>query len=417
MYVYPRKDCPHIKYNSFLSIDEFKKISFQNLKCEDCSESNEIWVCITCGKAFCGRYVNNHYYEKHYLKDKSHGICISMIDLSVWCYQCMTDGFSDPGSYIETPLSSEYVKIISDFKFGDSSSVNKNDVDSSLGFSKEQILKIKYDNFIELLKNNKFRNITFLVGPGINIDKETNETILQNIFKNVKNKNSSFEKINLENLFKKELFISNPNLLYLFLKELKLNEKNIKPNISHYFIRYIIDKNLGYYVFTENFEGNEVKSGLLQKNVVFGKGNLFEGHCAKCNKKIDIKMINKGIEEEKIVKCDKCEGPCKPKIVLEGEETDKYFYIQTDNILHCDLIFIIGSDLLSMPFKDVTQIININNPWIVVINQEEIGNYKYYDFSSKELFIKGNCEDSIKKIINDCGWKKGFCSKFKINID
>ena len=155
----------------------------------------------------------------------------------------------------------------------------------------------------------------------------------------------------------------------------------------------------------------------MQKNVVFGKGNLFEGHCANCNKKIDIKMINKGIEEENIVKCDKCEGPCKPKIILEGEETDKYFYIQTDNLLHCDLIFIIGSDLLSMPFKDVTQIININNPWIVAINQEEIGNYKYYDFSSKELFIKGNCENSIKKIINDCGWNKDFCSKFKINIE
>ena len=417
MYVSPRKDCTHIKYNTFLALDEFKKISFQNLKCEECSEINELWICISCGKAFCGRYVNNHYYEKHYLKDKSHSICISMLDLSVWCYQCMTEGYKDPGSYIESPISSEYVKIISDFKFGDSESINKNDINSSLGLTKEQLLKIKYDNFIELLKNYKFRNICFLIGPGANIDKETNENILKNIFKKVKSKHSSFEKINFENLFTKELFISNPNLLYLFLKELKLNEKEyINPNITYYFIRYIIEKNLGFFVFTENFEGIEIKSGLLQKNVVFGKGNLFEGHCANCNKKIDIKMINKGIEEEKIIKCDECEGPCKPKITLEGEEIDKYFYIQTDNILHCDLIFIIGSDLLSLPFKDVTQIMNINNPWIVVINQKEIGDFKYYDISNKELFIQGNCEDVIKKLINDCRWNKELNLKFKINL-
>ena len=419
MYVSPKTDCPHIKYNSFLPIDEFKKISFENLKCECCSEANEIWVCITCGKSYCGRYINNHYYNNHYLKDKSHSICISMLDLSVWCYQCMTSGFEDPGSYIESPISSEYVKTISDFKFGDSTTIKKSDINSSLGISKEQSLKIKYDNFIELLKNYKFKNVTFLVGPEININKESNNNYKKFIFDKTKEKyKQEFEKINLENLFSKELFLSNPNLLYLYLKEFYLNEKEHNtPNISHYFIRYLIEKNLGFFVFSENFDGNEIKSGLLRKNIVFAKGNLLEGHCAKCNKKIDIKIINKGIEDGKIVKCDKCEGPCKPKVNLDGEEIDKEFYIQSDNILHCDLVFIIGTDLLSVPFSEIKEMININNPWIVVINQKEIGNYKFYDFSSKELFIEGKCDEIAKKIINDCGWNKDISNKFKINLN
>ena len=420
MYVSPRKDCSHIITDKILPLHEFKKISFQNLKCECCSEINELWICITCGKSFCGRYVNNHYYDNHYKKDKSHGICISMLDLSVWCYQCITDGFKDPGSYIESPLTSEYVKIISDFKFGDSSSISKTDINSTLGISKEKSSKIKYDNFIELLKNNTFKNITFLVGPGINIDKKTDKNIIQLIFEKTKEKHEVFEIINYKDFFTKDLFISNPNLLYTFLKEFKLNEKEYcQPNINHYFIRFLIEKNLGYYVFTENFEGNEVKCGLLQKNVVFGRGNLLEdGHCVKCNKKINIKLIDKGIEEVKIVKCDKCDGPCKPKIILDGEEIDKNFYIQSDNILHCDLIFIIGTDLCSPPFSEILSLLNINDPWIVMINTKESGIVKFNDdFSSKELFVEGNCEDIVKKIIKDCGWNKEFNDKYKIDLD
>lgn len=418
MYVSPRTDCSHIKTDEILSLDLFKKISFNRLQCGCCKELNELWVCIKCGKAFCGRYVNNHYYNDHYLKDKTHCVCISMLDLSVWCYECITDGFTDPGSYIESPISSEYVKIISDYKFGDSSSINKNDINSALGISNEESSKIKYYNFIELLKNNKFKNIAFLVGPGINIDKASDQNTLQLIFEKTKKKHAIFEKINFLDFFNKKLFISNPNLLYTFLKEFKSNEKEYcVPNINHYFLRFIIEKNLGCYVFTENFEGNEVKSGLLQKNVVYGRGNLLEGHCVKCNKKIDMQLINKGIEEGTIVNCDECKGPCKPKIILDGEEIDKDFYIQSDNIMHCDLIFLIGTDLLSAPFSEVEQLLTISNPWIVFINKKEIGNFKFHDFSSNHLFIEGKCEDIVKKIINDCGWNKEFTDKFQINLD
>ena len=153
MLVSPKKDCPHISNYNFLPLEEFKNLSFKNLKCECCSEVKELWICINCGKAFCGRYVKNHYYSEHYSKNKVHCICISMLDLSVWCYECMTEGYNDPGSYIESDISSKYVKILSDFKFGDSNSISQNNINSTLDLTKDEITKIKYDNFIELLKN------------------------------------------------------------------------------------------------------------------------------------------------------------------------------------------------------------------------------------------------------------------------
>ena len=162
MYVSPKKDCPHITSNNFLNLEQFKNISFNNLKCEFCSETHELWICITCGKAFCGRYVKNHYFNEHYSKDNTHCICISILDLSVWCYQCMTHGFSDAGSYIESNISSNYVKIISDFKFGgDSNTISQDNINSTLGISDEQAMQIKYNNFICLLKNFKFKIFLF----------------------------------------------------------------------------------------------------------------------------------------------------------------------------------------------------------------------------------------------------------------
>ena len=410
MYVSPKKDCPHILNNKFLDLEEFKKLSFKNLKCECCTEAKELWICITCGKAFCGRYVNNHYFNEHFSHDKSHCICISILDLSVWCYQCMTEGFTDPGSYIESDISSNYVKILSDFKFGggsDSNSINQNDINSALGISNEKATQIKYNNFIELLKKNTFKNISFLVGPGINTDKETKKNILEIIFENAKKKNKILEKISFDNLFSKELFLSNPEILYSFLKELKLNQNDyFKPNINYYFMKYLADKAFSSFIFTENFDCNEIKSRISPKHIVFGKGHLYEGHCAKCNQNIDIKLIYNGIDQDRIVKCNKCGGPCKPKILLRGEEVDSNFYDQVNNIVNSKLIFIIGSDFLTMPFKDIIDIIKLNKPWIVVINQKELGNFKFYDITNKELFLKGNCEDIIKKMINDCGWNE-----------
>jgi NAD-dependent SIR2 family protein deacetylase len=227
------------------------------------------------------------------------------------------------------------------------------------------------------------------------------------ILEKLKKINSKFEKINLENLFSKDLFLSKPNILYSFLRELKLNEKEyIKPNIIHYFIRYLIENTYGSYIFSENFEGIELNSGIPSENIVFGKGNLLEGHCAKCDKNIEVDIINKGILEETVIKCDKCDGPCKPKIFLRGDEINQYFYEQTKYILSSNLIFVIGTDLSTMPFKDISKILNTTNPWIVEINQKEVGDFKFNELSNNELFLEGNCEDIIIKIINDCGWNE-----------
>lgn len=416
MYVNPRKDCPHIVNGTFLPLEQFKNVYFKNAKCEFCSETNELWICISCGKFFCGRYVNNHFYDKHFSQDNSHCICISMLDLSVWCYQCSTDGFKDLGSYIDSHIANDYVNIISDFKFGGNSNSN-NILNSNSFMTKEQKNKIKYGNFIELLKNDKFKKISFLIGPGINLDETTGKNIIELIFSRIKSKLPN--QINHKNLFEKDTFNSNPNYLYTFLKELKLNENEyLKPNIIHYFIRLILDKNLGNFIFTENFDGNEEKAGISPNNLVYARENLKEGHCFKCNQSIDINIINKGINEELLIKCDKCGGICKPKVTLDGGEYNNEFYTKCDNILQSDLVFIIGSDFCDMPFVDICEVLTMNNPWVVLINDKEIkGKYQFFDIMSKNLYLQGKCDEIVKKMVTDLGWKDDIANKYNFKFD
>lgn len=80
--VNPLPWCPHL--------DSVKPLPQAGLDvfnpCEDCGSEAENWVCLTCYKVCCGRYVNEHMVI-HGVTAK-HPVVLSYADLSVWCYLC-----------------------------------------------------------------------------------------------------------------------------------------------------------------------------------------------------------------------------------------------------------------------------------------------------------------------------------------
>ena len=60
--------------------------AIQALTCVDCSSSGENWLCLTCHKTFCSRFVRGHMF-KHGLRHQ-HPISMSLCDKSIWCYEC-----------------------------------------------------------------------------------------------------------------------------------------------------------------------------------------------------------------------------------------------------------------------------------------------------------------------------------------
>ncbi|XP_051865000.1 histone deacetylase 6 isoform X3 [Pristis pectinata] len=54
--------------------------------CDECGAEGENWVCLSCYKVYCGRYVNAHM-ENHW-QITGHPLVLSYADLSAWCYGC-----------------------------------------------------------------------------------------------------------------------------------------------------------------------------------------------------------------------------------------------------------------------------------------------------------------------------------------
>ena len=268
---------------------------------------------------------------------------------------------------------------------------------------------IKYHNFIELLKNNKLNKITFLVGAGISTSSGIPDFRGSNgVFIDI------IKKYNLqraEEFFSKKNFLEKPELLYDYLKQFK--SKEYFPNITHYFMKYLIDKKKCELIFTQNFDGLEIKAGIDPNNILFAHGTLTEGHCISCGDNVDINLINKGINDNKIIKCEKCGGPCKPKIVLYNEDLPEIFYEKADYAKECDVGIIIGTELVVDPFSRLTNKFN-KNSWIVIINKTFVGDFDYYDIFNKQLFLEGYCDDIVKQILIDCGWFNDFKNKYLI---
>ncbi|XP_028170950.1 histone deacetylase 6 [Ostrinia furnacalis] len=81
--VIPLPWCPHLE--TMYAIPGDVKFE-QGVKCVDCDETAENWVCLHCFVIACGRSVNAHM-QAHY-RSCSHPLVLSLLDLSVWCNEC-----------------------------------------------------------------------------------------------------------------------------------------------------------------------------------------------------------------------------------------------------------------------------------------------------------------------------------------
>ena len=385
------KDCPHT--SNLISIDIFNSIKFFELKCKNCEEKKDLWICLSCGEAFCGRYNNRHFYLHHQEKN-DHCIGISTLDLSVWCYNCKSNNYDDPGNYIDTELTNKYVDILRSIKFNDNPN---NDLEIfSNTVSPEESNKIKYENFIELLKNGKIKNGICLLGSqiyddnnNINLYGEFKEDIIKEICQ--KNKIENFNK----NIFKEHL-----EILYEYLSHFNLD---IKPNLVHQFIEYLFNKNIIQILYTENIDNCESLAGIPKDKIINISGNLFESNCIKCNKQVNSEELKQNIKIGKIIQCKKCGEKIKPNIILEESEINIGLYEKNIDVNNYDVCFIIGTNLNKKVFSLISEKLSKKNTWIIFINDNKDEKIKF-DFGSifnKQIYLNMEYINKIIDAINE----------------
>lgn len=142
MFVEPNKNCPHLPEASLMALEEFAQINFIDHRCTNCDEKQENWVCLECGEFFCSRYVNKHFVQ--HFEEKSHAICIGMMDLSIWCYGCE--------NYIVSKELDKYDKKVSAQKFS-SKSGSLGDAFNKMSLGQEKADSIKYWRVIDGIKS------------------------------------------------------------------------------------------------------------------------------------------------------------------------------------------------------------------------------------------------------------------------
>ena len=286
--------------------------------------------------------------------------------------------------------------------------------------SKNEIKDVKYNTFANKLKNKKYTKILFMVGAGISTTAGIPDFRSKTgLFKQLQDK---YNLSSPEEFFYKKTFLEKPQYFYEFTKLFDLSK--INSTISHKFMNFILTKNIVKYIFTQNIDGLEIKAKIPEEKLIFAHGNFYKGHCAKCNKEIDINKINEGIQKGEIYYCPDCKGPCKPNVVFYGEGLPKRFFEKLGECKDVDLIIIMGTSLKVQPFASIPY---LTNPFadIVVFNMEEVGGFLFNKLYCNALFIEGKTDENIIKLLKDTNMfdefkefmKKEYSDEFKDDND
>jgi len=394
------------KQNNNNSQDSLESLFHKNIidyNCINAQKEHIYFMCLSCGIILKSKEeINNH---KVML---GHYISINLTDISIWCLECINPQLENNQKGTPVNLNSEQISLIKNhiqylrekkyltpyYKF----------------YSKEEIYSIKYNKFINNFKQNKFRNIIFMVGAGISttagIPDFRSET---GLFKQLQDK---YNMKSPEEFFMKETFLEKPELFYEFCKIFDLSA--VKPTLTHKFMNYLTSKNIVKYVFSQNIDGLELKAKIPEEKIIFAHGSFTQGHCPQCKISVDINKINKGIQEGFVVKCDICGGPCKPNIVFYHEDVNEKFYEKIKESDDFDLVIIMGTSLQVLPFAQIPSMMKLSS-WKVVFNKHQVGRFLFNFLFSNTLFIQGKTDDIVKKFLKDVDLLEDFKNFVKIN--
>ena len=113
-------DCPHLNkeiLSKLMSIEQSNN-NFDELKCKQCSENKELWICLVCGDSFCSQKIKDHT-TGHNKENNEHYLYLNSQDISICCFKCQDDKNSNSDkkeSCVEPEISDQFDKIIAQLK-------------------------------------------------------------------------------------------------------------------------------------------------------------------------------------------------------------------------------------------------------------------------------------------------------------
>lgn len=105
--------------------------------------------------------------------------------------------------------------------------------------------------------------------------------------------------------------------VYTLAKELYPGK--YRPTPTHSFIKLLSDKGLLGLCFTQNIDTLERRAGIPAGKIIEAHGSFATQRCIECKQAFSDSEMKEFVEEERIPRCETCEGLVKPDIVFFGE--------------------------------------------------------------------------------------------------
>jgi NAD-dependent SIR2 family protein deacetylase len=188
-----------------------------------------------------------------------------------------------------------------------------------------------------------------------------------------------------------------------------------RPTSAHFFSKLLEDKNKLLRVYTQNIDGLEALAGVNEEKLVEAHGHSRRAHCSNCHREVDISFVVTSLKKHRPVKCS-CGGWIKPDIVFYGEDLpQRFFTLSDEDFPKCKLMVIMGTSLQVQPFSSVVDWVSQDIPRFL-LNKEPAGDFAHGNTSPNDCFIKGDCQEIIRAVIDDLKWTDDLL-KLEANCD
>ena len=154
----------------------------------------------------------------------------------------------------------------------------------------------------------------------------------------------------------------------------------------------------------QNIDGLEVLGGVSESKVIECHGHFRSSSCISCHQPSSVSSTSASILSGQVPLCSLCGGYCKPDIVFFGEGLPPVFH---ENIVRdaaeADLVVVMGTSLRVNPVALIPTLVDDKVPRMLV-NRELVGDFDTTEFNYRDVFMDGDCDESVDKLCKMMGW-------------
>lgn len=188
------------------------------------------------------------------------------------------------------------------------------------------------------------------------------------------------------------------------------------PTLTHSFVAMLADKGILLRNYSQNIDGLEFLADTPVEQLVECHGHYRTAACIDCGMAADMDSVRESIVDNgKPPRCRVCDGLVKPDIVFFGENLPSRFHqLLPKDKRDADLVLVLGTSLQVAPVSMIPDMVT-SSCKRVLINRELVGCFEYSceegeklslneAKSRRDLFLPGNCDDTIQQIAKALGW-------------